>query len=244
MNVSVETPPGGVVENCVSVILPVHNQADHVSEIVESYAKALSVVPGTYEIVLVTNACSDKSVEVCERLAAGNPNIVCVDSKSGGWGLSVKLGLSRARGDLLCYTNSARTTPEILTLTILYAKAFPSIVVKANRKVRDNWRRRLGSLIYNLECRAFFDLPVWDINGTPKVFPRSFEKLMKLESSDDLIDAEFNAICRFENYPIIEVPVLSTRRHGGKSTTNYNSAFKMYWGAFKLWREMQNRNLS
>lgn len=231
-----------VVENCVSVILPVHNQADHVGEIVANYAKALSVVPGTYEIVLVTNACSDQSVEVCRQLAAENENVVCVDSNAGGWGLSVKLGLSHAKGDLLCYTNSARTTAEILTLTILYAKAFPAVVVKANRKVRDNWRRRLGSLIYNLECRAFFDLPVWDINGTPKVFPRSFTKLMDLNRADDLIDAEFNAICRMENYPIIEVPVLSTRRHGGKSTTNYGSAFKMYWGAFELWREMQNRS--
>jgi glycosyltransferase involved in cell wall biosynthesis len=231
-----------IVQNCVSVILPVHNQADHVREIVANYSQALSVVPGTYEIVLVTNACSDQSVEVCQKLVAANENVVCVDSKAGGWGLSVKLGLSHAKGDLLCYTNSARTTAEILTLTILYAKAFPNVVVKANRKVRDNWRRRLGSLIYNLECRAFFDLPVWDINGTPKVFPRSFDKLMDLQRVDDLIDAEFNAICRSENYPIIEVPVLSTRRHGGKSTTNYGSAFKMYWGAFELWRDMQNRS--
>ena len=231
-----------VVENCVSVILPVHNQADHVADIVESYAKALSVVPGTYEIVLVTNACTDKSIEVCQKLADENVNVLCVDSKVGGWGLSVKLGLSHAKGDLLCYTNSARTTAEILTLTILYAKAFPNVVVKANRKVRDNWRRRLGSLIYNLECRAFFDLPIWDINGTPKVFPRNFEKLMNLQRGDDLIDAEFNAICRQQDYPVIEVPVLSTRRHGGKSTTNYGSAFKMYWGAFELWREMQNRS--
>ena len=45
--------------------------------------------------------------------------------------------------------------------------------MKANRKIRDNWRRRLGSLLYNLECRALFDLANWDINGTPKVFPRA-----------------------------------------------------------------------
>lgn len=228
-----------MTESLISVVLPVHNQADHITDIIRSYEAALSKVPLPHEIILVTNACSDASPDICRGLSRDFPGVRTIDTKDGGWGLSVKLGLQEAKGDIICYTNSARTSPEILTLTLLYAIAFPKVVIKANRKIRDNWRRRLGSLIYNLECRAFFDLPVWDINGTPKVFPRSFPKLLELSRDDDLIDAEFNAICRRENYPILEVPVLSTKRHGGKSTTNYNSAFKMYWGAYQLWRSMR-----
>lgn len=230
-----------MTEQLTSIILPVHNQADHISEIVTSYSEALKKVPGQHEILLVTNACRDSSSAVAERLAREHPAVRALDIKSGGWGLSVKHGLKHAKGDVLCYTNSARTSPEILTLTLLYALAYPNVVVKANRKIRDNWRRRLGSLLYNLECRAFFDLPVWDINGTPKVFPRAFHRLLELQRDDDLIDAEFNAICRQESYPILEVPVLSTKRHGGRSTTNYGSAIKMYWGAFELWQSMRQQ---
>ena len=192
--------------------------------------------------MLVTNACRDRSPEICRQLAEQHPQLVrTIDTKNGGWGLSVRLGLKEAKGDILCYTNSARTSPEILTLALLYTVAYPDVVIKANRKIRESARRRLGSLLYNLECRAFFDLPTWDINGTPKVFPRKFHKLMELTRDDDLIDAEFNAICRRENYPMLELPVLSTKRHGGKSTTNYNSAFKMYWGAYELWRSMRQQ---
>jgi glycosyltransferase involved in cell wall biosynthesis len=225
----------------VSIVLPVHNQADHICGILDQYVQSLSRLSCDYEIVLVTNACRDKSPEIASRLAAENKNVRHIDTAIGGWGHAVKLGLAGASGDLLCYTNSARTSPEILLLTLMYALAYPGIVVKANRKIRDNWRRRLGSLIFNLECRAFFDLPVWDINGTPKVFPRSFDKLLNLTREDDLIDAEFNAICRRHDYPVIEVPVLSTKRHGGKSTTNYASAFKMYVGAYELWRAMEQQ---
>ncbi len=223
----------------VSVILPVCNQQDHIADVVGAYEKALNAVPIDHELILVTNGCRDQSPQVSRHLSDQFPSVRTVDTPNGGWGLAVKLGLREAKGDLLCYTNSARTSPEVLTLTILYAKVYPNVVIKANRKVRDNWRRRLGSLIYNLECRAFFDLPVWDINGTPKVFPRSFGKLLALSRDDDLIDAEFNAICRREDYPILEVPVISTRRHGGKSTTNYGSALRMYWGAYELWRKMR-----
>ena len=157
----------------------------------------------------------------------------------GGGGLAVKLGIEQAKGELLCYTNSARTSPQDLVLCLLYAIVYPQVVIKANRKIRDSWRRRLGSLLYNLECRTFFDLPTWDINGTPKVFPRKMVKLMSLTRDDDLIDAEFNAICRYARYPVLEVPILSTRRHGGKSTTNYLSALRMYWGAYQLWRNLR-----
>lgn len=223
-------------DSLISIILPVYNQADHIGEIVHQYEAALTKIQNPYELILVLNACRDRSLEVCQALAEQYPSIRIVDIPQGGWGIAVKTGLEAAKGEFLCYTNSARTSPQDLVLCLLYAVVYPQVAIKANRKIRDSWRRRLGSLLYNLECRAFFDLPTWDINGTPKVFPRSMTKLLALTREDDLIDAEFNIICRYENYPVLEVPILSTRRHGGKSTTNYGSALKMYWGAYQLKR--------
>lgn len=220
----------------VSVILPVYNQADHIESIVAEYEAELGKLPCAHELLLVVNGCRDNSLAVCRGLAERYATVRVVSSEKGGWGLAVKRGLEAARGDLLCYTNSARTTPGDLLLLCLYAVAHPDTVVKANRKIRDNVRRRLGSLLYNLECRTLFDLSNWDVNGTPKVFPRAFQTLLHLTRDDDLIDAEFNAVCRRENYPIIEVPIFSTRRHGGQSTTTMRSAFKLYWGAYQLWR--------
>jgi len=223
----------------ISIILPVHNQADHIHEIVKGYVDVMTDLTDNYEFILIPNACSDNSVSVCEALAVSNPKIQVVPTAEGGWGKAVKLGLQGAHGDLICYTNSARTSPQVLHDILKYSLAVPNVVVKANRKIRDSLRRRLGSLLYNLECRMLFDSPVWDINGTPKVFPRQFQPLLGLTREDDLIDAEFIALCRKNDYPILEVPVLSTKRHSGKSTTNYNSAFKMYLGAYTLWQQFK-----
>jgi glycosyltransferase involved in cell wall biosynthesis len=220
----------------VSIILPIHNQADHLQEIVDEYEAALQRLQQPHELLLVENGSRDDSLALCHALEARYPTVRTLRSERGGWGRAVKLGLQSARGDLLCYTNSARTTPQDLLLMLLYASAYPNVVVKANRKIREGTRRRLGSLLYNIECRWLFDLANWDINGTPKVFPRAFEHLLRLSRDDDLIDAEFSVICRREQYPMIEVPIFSTRRHGGRSTTNLGSAVKMYWGAYKLWR--------
>ncbi|HZR99094.1 MAG TPA: glycosyltransferase [Chloroflexota bacterium] len=223
----------------ISIVLPVYNQADHIEDVVRDYEKALARVPYSREVILVVNGSRDRSLEVCQALAMEYPAVRVEHSERGGWGLAVKLGLSLARGDVLCYTNSARTSAQDLVLVLLYSVVNPGVVIKANRKLRENWRRRMGSLLYNLECRALFDLSYWDINGTPKVFPREFDKLLTLTRDDDLIDAEFNVVCRREGYPVLEVPIFASRRHGGTATTNYRSAVKMYWGAYQLWRHTQ-----
>ncbi len=221
------------------MVLPVYHQADHIERIVEEHVRALDAAGLDYEIVLVVNGSRDASLEASNRLAQRYATVRALEEPRAGWGRAVRLGLCDARGTLLCYTNSARTTARDLTLMLLYARAFPETVVKANRKVRENALRRIGSLLYNIECRTLFDLSCWDVNGTPKIFPRSFTALLALSRDDDLLDAEFVAVCRRENYPMIEVPIFSTRRHGMSSTTTYRSALALYAGALRLARRMR-----
>jgi glycosyltransferase involved in cell wall biosynthesis len=223
----------------ISIVLPVHNQADHIVDVLGEYESGLREVPVPHEYVLVVNGCTDRSLEVCRSFAEGHEGAKVVHTERPGWGHAVLLGLEAARGDLLCYTNLARTGGRDLALILRGAAALPSVVVKANRKIRDSWQRRVGSLLYNLECRALFDLSYWDVNGTPKAFPRDFDKLLGLTRRDNLIDAEFALVCRREGYPLVEVPIFSHRRHGGTSTTGYLSALQMYWGAFRFWRTIR-----
>lgn len=226
-----------------SVILPVYNQADHIEAVLQSYVDELAKLHIEYELLPVINGPRrDDSMGICKALQSRYPTIrtLCIDE--GGWGRAVQAGLAAACGDLLCYTNSARTSGKDLLLFLMYGSVHEDSVIKANRKIRENWKRRLGSLLYNLECRSVFDLAYWDINGTPKVFNRSLARLLTLKSHDDMIDLEFNAVCRQEDYPVLEVPLFSTSRHSGRSTTNLESAFRMYAGVFRLRREMQQES--
>ncbi len=223
----------------MSVVLPVHNQADHIGAIVNEYEDALARVQNEHEIILVTNACRDASIEVCRALAEEYPTVRAVNTDQGGWGRAVKLGLREARGDILCYTNSARTSAADLQLLVLYAIANPDAVVKAHRRSRESFKRKIGSFLYNLECRGLFDLPTWDINATPKVFSRETYHAIQPRQDGDLIDLEIYVKCKQLGKVILEVPIYSMARHGGKSTTNYGSAYRMYRGAYEMWRRMK-----
>ena len=152
----------------ISVILPVYNQADHIEKIVHEYEKVLSTFSYRHETLLVVNGSSDASWDVAQSLEAHYASVRAIHSERGGWGLAVRLGIQESKGNIICYTNSARTRAEDLGLLITYAITNPSTVIKANRMLRASFLRKMGSLIYNLETRTLFNMPYWDINGTPQ----------------------------------------------------------------------------
>ena len=225
----------GANEEMISIVLPVHNQAGHIGLLLDEYLPLLDRLRRPYELLPVVNGPRrDRSLEICREYSERYPVIRTFSIDEAGWGRAVRHGLANARGGLICYTNSARTTGKDLLLLLTLGTVHPDCVIKANRKIRESIRRRLGSLIYNLECRALFDLACWDINGTPKVFSRSMTPLLNLQRDDDLIDLEFNIICRRQGYQVLEAPLFSTSRRSGKSTTGLRSAIRMYWGAIRM----------
>ncbi len=221
------------------MVLPIHNQADHLERVVDQYVDALSSRGIAHEVILVPNGCSDASPALADAMSRRRPTVRAVATARSGWGHAVRLGVASARGDLVAYTNSARTSAGDLVDAVTFAINNPGVVIKVNRRVRESAFRRAGSLLFNLQCRVLFQLACWDVNGTPKVFPRSCTRLLELTSEDDLIDLEFNVVVREERYPVLEVPVFSTARHGGRSTTTVRGAMRIYWGAMRFWRRRQ-----
>ncbi|HYV17305.1 MAG TPA: glycosyltransferase [Conexibacter sp.] len=218
-----------------SLILPIHNQADHIGGVIGGFLADFAKLERDCELVLVPNGCRDASVEICAEWAARAPEAIQMTVlERGGWGAAINAGLALARGEVVGYTNSARTRPETATLMLAYAIAYPNTALKATRRIRESALRRLGSVIYNFECRRLFDLATWDIDGTPKFFPRKFHHLMGLDSDAELYDLEWMRACRYAGYPLVEIPIYPTERLGGRSSTNLRTASRMLLGAYRM----------
>ncbi len=220
----------------LSLVLPCRNQADHIGCILPLYTQALEAFGMPFELVVVPNASTDATQQVVEQLARKDDRIRVVVNPEGGWGLSVRRGLDAARGSILGYTNTARTDPHLLPAFVdRFRELGEDCLVKARRQSRQAPLREIGSLLYNLEARLCFGVRCGDINGTPKVFPRALYRSLRLTSAGDLLDLELMAAVTRRGVPVGEVPVRGFRRHGGKSSTTWKSALKMYGGALRLW---------
>ncbi|MEN9507082.1 MAG: hypothetical protein RI958_3008 [Actinomycetota bacterium] len=225
-------------QRSLSIVLPMYGHADHADEIVSELYGAIADLSDQVELVLVPNGPDDGTVHRCRALCADRPWLVVLDQQPAGWGRAVNAGLRAARGDLLCYTNAARTRPSDLRTAVSLALLNPDHAVKAVRRSRDAWYRRLGSALYNLEVRSLFGLASWDVNGTPKAFPRDFTELCRLTEQGDLVDVEWLVALHRNARPLIEFPLLSSQRRSGRSTTRWKSALVMYAGAIRLRRRL------
>lgn len=224
----------------IAIILPIYNQESHIEIIYNQYVPTLEKEKIDYELIFVVNGSQDKSFAKCQEFESTNPNIKAYEINGSGWGRAVKFGIEKAEANLIAYTNSARTNIDDLVTCIRYATVDKKTIVKANRIIRESFLRRLGSVIYNFENRYLFKTAIWDVNGTPKIFPQPFLKSLNIESNGDLIDAELMAICTLHKMSIIEIPIYATDRISGKSTTKIKSAIKMYFGLFKLKGKIKN----
>jgi glycosyltransferase involved in cell wall biosynthesis len=222
------------VEPVLSVVLPCRNQEDHIGSVLRAYAEPLQAAGLAYELVVVPNACTDHTADVVRQIAAGDARVAVVESALGGWGRAVLLGLAAARGEVLCYTNSARTDPaDIPPLLELYRQRAPCLA-KVRREQRGAFWRELGSSLYNLEGRLLYGFSARDVNGTPKILSRDVYRRLDLHSLGDLLDLELIVKVARLGLPIVEKPVYGFKRHGGKSTTRLGSAWRMYTGALAL----------
>lgn len=223
-----------IMQKTFSIILPVYHQSQQLSFISSSYIHALRKIKSSFEIIFVVNGNDKQSYREAKRIAKIYPEIMVIFMEDSGWGHAVITGIKHANGKFICYTNSARTRVDDLVAILRYAKRNPGVVIKATRILHLNFLRKLGSTLYNIECRLLLHTPVWDVNGTPKVMPRKIAQIVDLKSKDDLLDAELMAKCIKINIPILEVPILFPPRYSGKSTTKIFSAIKMYSGVFRI----------
>jgi len=218
----------------VSVILPIYNQSSQIEFLFEQYTSKLENLNVTWEVLFIVNGSKDDSHEKALAFSKQNPNVKTFNLEKGGWGRAVKFGLSKAEGELVCYTNSARTAVEDLILVLKCSLANDDIVIKTTRVIRESFVRKIGSILYNYENRLLLGTPLWDVNGTPKVIPSKYLEGLNIISEGDLIDAEIMAKLYRKNVQLVEILITSTKRISGKSTTKFSSAFKMYKGLFKL----------
>jgi hypothetical protein len=219
----------------LSIVLPVGAEAGPIFErVLSGYAQWLDASEHAWEVLIVP--ASPEQLRELQEGATGRMVGVRVCPPATGWGAAVIAGLGACSGDALCYANWRRTSTQALAAMVDLAERNTEVVLRANRRTRDTRVGRLGSLLYNLECRLLLNVSAWDVNGTPKIFRRTFAGLLDLRQTGDLIDAEFAYVCERRGYPVIEVPVEASLHAGLRDAFDLRSALRMYLGVIGLKR--------
>lgn len=84
----------------VSVIVPVYNTEKYLAEAINS---VLDQTCQEWELLLINDGSSDRSLEICRKFESEDPRIRVIDKKNGGVSSARNLGMEEATGDWLCF---------------------------------------------------------------------------------------------------------------------------------------------
>lgn len=100
----------------ISIILPVFNEEDSISEVSRRIRKALKPLKKTYELIFVNDGSHDKTQKKIKALQAKNKNIRLVNlSRNYGHQAAVTAGLDYSRGKYIAILDAdLQDPPEVL----------------------------------------------------------------------------------------------------------------------------------
>jgi len=162
----------------LSVVIPVFNEVDNVTPLVQELEEAFASLQAPCEAILVDDASRDGSWERIAALAQDRPWLKAIRFLGNrGQTAAMAAGLAAARGELIAFLdadlqNDPHDLPAMLQ-PILAGRA--DVVCGWRAQRQDNpLTRTLPSRLANFLIRQSLGLPTHDIGCTLKVFRRPY----------------------------------------------------------------------
>src|SRR5262245_2098837 len=108
----------------LSIIVPLFNEEENISPLVEAIFEVLVADPYFLELVLIDDGSQDRTAEIATQWAEREPRIRLIRHECNrGLGAAIRTGLAAARGDLILYTDADlpfdfRLIPQLLKLAV------------------------------------------------------------------------------------------------------------------------------
>ncbi|GEM_PF-511178 len=123
-------------ESLVSVIVPTYNVEKYIRVCLK---KVLAQTYHNYEIIIVDDGSTDKTVEICEKKAQSDKRVKIIKAVHGGVSKARNIGLDKAEGDLVVFFD-ADDYPE-------------STILEEYVKAHENW----GDSVSFILCGMFWE---------------------------------------------------------------------------------------
>lgn len=206
----------------ITLFFPAWNEEDYVERAVARAMEVLPRVTDDFEILIINDASTDRTLEICEALAAKNPRIRVishqVNLKLGG---AIRTGLANSTKDIVVYSDidlpfDLDEIGRALHL-ISYLEADMICAFRFDR-TSEGPKRIAYSLIYNLLIRNLFDIQIKDVNFSFKVIHRRVLEAIELKSEGSFIDAELVVKAIRRGFRVFQMGVDYFPRTRGTST--------------------------
>jgi glycosyltransferase involved in cell wall biosynthesis len=203
----------------ISVIIPVFNEELTISGVVERVRVVLQKIGIKYEIIVIDDFSTDRSLELSKRLGVKVYSL----KKHLGKGYALRAGFAKAKGKIIITIDSDGShRPEELMLLLT-----PILQDKADLVIGSRYLSQkpaaakklnaIGVRLFNLLIKVFTRAEVTDSQSGYRVMKSAVLRKMSLKSSEYEIESEMLVKTARQGFRIREVPISFEQRTYGKS---------------------------
>jgi glycosyltransferase involved in cell wall biosynthesis len=196
-----------------------YNESRAIGNTVKKITRIAKELTGDYEIIIANDGSTDASGRIIDRIAEGNPRVKVEHLKRNTkFGGALRKGLSRARKEIIIYTDSdLPIDSDDIKAALSLLDGCDIVTAFSKIKKGETIKRVIMSGVYNFLIQFLFKTNIKDINSGFKIYRRKVFENMELISNSPFVDVEIFVKAMKRNFVIKQYPIIFKHREAGKS---------------------------
>jgi len=225
----------------LSIFFPAFNEEGNIVTTIIDARNAAMSVSKKYEIVVVDDGSTDRTVEVVRELQVHDPNIrVIKHTKNRGYGAAIKTGLKACKMDWIFFTDSDGQFHYDELDKFVLASTKADLIIGYRKKRMDPFHRVfVAQVLLKVWNFVLFGLTIRDVDCAYKLFKKEVRDKIILETESAITVTEFIVKAKEMGYKIIQIPVVHySRKFGEQTGGNWKVILKAAKESFSLRKKM------
>lgn len=224
-----------------SVIIPAHNEAESLPNLLSSVQAVMDDLDAPYEIIVVDDGSSDETPLILSFLQELIPQLVSLRfDRNHGQSAAFDAGFRTSRGEILITLDADGQNPPQEIPALLQSLGRHDMVCGWRSNRQDHWSRRYASKFANTVRRWVLRDGIHDSGCSLKAFRKRTVARLPLFHG---MHRFFPALVQIQGFSVTEVRV---KHHSRTAGTSHYGVINRFWGPLcdlfmVRWMQLRNR---
>lgn len=228
----------------LSVFFPFWNEEENIESVVMKAIPVLKEIADKWEIIIVDDGSSDKTLKIAKKLASENRNLKIFSHwPNRGYGAALRSGFENSSYNYIVFTDGDGQFDFSQVTRFIEKIEKSDMVIGYRKKRKDQPVRHILMNLLKVWDFVFFGFYHRDIDCGFKMFKRpAIEKIMPLHSEGAMITTEILAKAHRAKLKIEQVEVTHFPRiYGDQSGGNLRVVLRAIFESWLLWIDLNLR---
>lgn len=221
----------------LSIFFPAFNEEGNIVTTIIDARNAARSVAEDYEIIVVNDGSTDRTVEVVLELQRLDSKIKLISHKTNlGYGAAIKTGLKACTLDWIFFTDSDGQFHYDELSKFVKASGNADLVIGYRRKRMDPFHRIfVAQVLLKIWNFVLFGLTLKDVDCAYKLFKKEIRDRVRLDTESAITVTELLVKSKALGYKIVQLPVNHySRKFGEQTGGNWRVILKAAKESFSL----------